>query len=227
MTETVDDTTTEEETVADAEGQEEETQEAPESEAKVDKEVLDKLVSEELKGIKGKLDKAFKERDEARKEAKKIQEEAKKAKIARLEEEGKELEALKLKNADLESQVSSLQEKADSIARDARLTQALSGLDFRNKKSQDMAFRDISSSLVRQDDGSWAIVDGTSIEDYVQSYSAHEDNSFLFKVKVSSGSGLPKSAGAGSESISNKSLFDLPQDQVLKMAAEGKLTRKK
>ena len=207
------------------EQQEEQQQESPKA---PDEALLKKLVAEELKDIKSKLDKAYKERDQARKDQAKLIEENKKAKLEALEKEGKELEALRIRYKEMEERLQDAESKNDALSRDVSLKNALSKYDFKNKKSSDLAFRDILNNLIKQEDGSWIAASGQSIDEYVAEYAIAEDNDFLFKPKRSSGTGsVGGSLPTGVKENKNVSLFDLPQSKILEMAAKGELKGRK
>ena len=193
-----------------------------------DEEKLQAMLDQKLSTIKASLDKAYKERDEARKESAKILEEAKKAKLKKMEEEGQALEAEKIKNKDLEEKLSSLNKQLETINRDMKVQASFQAIDqeFRNKRSASVAFKEVCESLVRQEDGSWTSIDGSSIEAVVAAFAKDEDNDFLFKPKKTSGSGIPAS-GEPAPPKAPSSLFKLSQAEVLKLAAEGKLPKRK
>jgi hypothetical protein len=196
--------------------------------ADVTEQKLKKLVAEELKDIKAKLDKAYKERDQARKDQAKLLDENKRAKLEALEKEGKELEALRIRYKEMEERLQEAEGKNDALSRDVSLKGALSKYDFKNTKSSDLAFRDILNNLVKQEDGSWIAVSGQSIDEYVTEYAMAEENDFLFKPKRSSGTGsVGGNLPTKSKENENVSLFDLPQSKILDMAAKGELKKRR
>jgi non-ribosomal peptide synthetase component F len=95
-------------------------------------------------------------------------------------------------------------------------------MTFRNDKAAEMAFREIVSNLVQTDDETWVHRSGVTVRDYCEAFSKDDEQSFLFKPKVSSGAGTQASKGTN-RSDGKKSLFDMSQAEVLKLAAEGKL----
>lgn len=193
------------------------------------KEAFDKLVkdqvAEALKPIKEKLDGAYGSRDEALKKLAEIEQEKKDAELKRLKEEGKHKEAHELEMATERAKTGILEKKNIELTRDIEVRQALSGLEFRNDNALEMAYREIVPQLVKNEQGIWMHRSGGSIRDHVKSFADAEANSFLFKVKSSSGAGT----GGGDLKIPDKSsgdkksLFSMSQDEVLKLAAEGKL----
>jgi len=187
---------------------------------------IDKLVQqaldEKLKDIKGNLDKAYNARDEALKKVAEFEQKEKEQELKRLQEEGKHREAFEMQLAEEKARREALEQENVKLSRDVSVRNALTGLDFRNEKAVEMAFKEITADLVRNDIGQWVHKDGTDLYSFVKSFAESEDNAFLFKQKVSTGGGFEAKNSDGS-SGTPKSLFDLPQDQVLKLAQEGKL----
>jgi hypothetical protein len=184
--------------------------------------LVENRVAESLKEIKAKLDKAYGARDEALRKAAELEQEKKQAEIARLKEEGKHKEASEIQIAELKAQNEALKGTNIKLTRDLDVRNHLSSLTFRSDKASEMAFKEITADLVQDEDGTWKHKSGVGVVDYIKAYAEDEANSFLFKQKQSSGSG---SGGVKtSASSENKSsLFELSQDEVLKLAAEGKL----
>lgn len=179
-------------------------------------------VQKRLAKMKENMDRMAKERDEALKEKNKIEQERKKAEIQRLEEEGKLKEAAELKAADLEAKLKLLEEENTKLTRDSVLQASLAGLEFRNERSRQMAYRDIVDQLVQNENGQWVHKSGTSINDFVLAYSKQEDNSFLFRVKSNTGAGTNNSAGQ-SDTTPKKKLSEMTTAEVLKLAQTGQL----
>ena len=198
------------------------------SQTQQDQDLIDRIVSEKvaegLKDMKAKLDNAYKARDEALAKIKDYERKEREAEIKRLEEEGKHKEAYEAKLADERAARENLEKQNTELTRDLRVKEALGRFEFRNERSQQMAFKEICSNLVRDDSGTWKHRSGASIDDYVSAFVKEEDNSFLLKVKNSSGSGTPAPKGP-SGGNGNKSIFEMSQADVLKMAAEGKLRK--
>jgi DNA repair exonuclease SbcCD ATPase subunit len=179
-------------------------------------------VQKRLAKMKENMDRMARERDEALKEKNKIEQERKKAEIQRLEEEGKLKEAAEMKAADLEAKLKLLEEENTKLTRDSVLQASLAGLEFRNERSRQMAYRDIVDQLVQNETGSWVHKSGVSINDYVNSYSKEEDNSFLFRVKSNTGAGTNTSAGTP-DTKQQKKLSEMSTAEVLKLAQTGQL----
>jgi len=152
------------------------------------KKMAKEIADEQLKPIKDKLDKAYKERDELATKASKAEEAARQAEIARLEEDGQELEALKLKNSDLLGRLNALEEQNTALTRDRIISDAVLSLDFRNESAKNMAIKEITDQLRQDEDGSWKHTSGISIRDFVEHYAKDEEKTFLFKPKNTSGS---------------------------------------
>lgn len=167
-----------------------------------------------LKNSLNALDKKYKE---ALKEKKAIEKAQRDSEIAALKKEGKELEAIQKERDDMEAELAVLREENISMKRDNVLDSALSGMEFKSKRSRDMARRDIVDNLVKNDDGSWSAKDGKSIDDYTASYFEDEDNRSLFlKAKTNSGTGVDtKDANKNITKETPKSVFDIPQSKFM------------
>lgn len=199
-----------------------------------DKDLVTKLVEEkvaaELASIKAKLDASYKARDEAVNKAAALADEKAKAELKRLEEEGKHKEAFEMRLAAANAQLAALEKSNTELSRDVAVRDALVGCSFRNDTAADMATREITSQLIKNDKGQWVHRSGIAIKDFVDAFSKSEEQSFLFKPKSSSGSGTGTGAGStglgagtGTPGDKKPSLFSLTQAQVLEMAAAGKL----
>ena len=105
--------------------------------------LLEKMVEERLAKVKANLDKAYSERDEALKRAVQLEEERKQQKLAALEAEGKHKEVAEMKLTELQEKLRIAEERNIKLTRDAAVRDALTGLDFRNERSQQMAYRDV------------------------------------------------------------------------------------
>ena len=88
-----------------------------------------------------------------------------------------------------------------------------------------MADREIIGQLVRDESGTWVHRSGVSVKDFVKTFAEVEDNAFLFKPKINNGTGN-SGAKPTNTSSDKKSLFEMSQEEVLKMAREGKLPGK-
>jgi hypothetical protein len=196
-----------------------------------DKELVEKLVNdrleESLKPIKEKLDKAFSARDKALEKVKEFEEKEKAANLKRLEEEGRYKEAADLQLAEERAKSKVLEQRNVELTRDNEVRQLLSALDLKNENATEMARREIVDQLIRNDQGTWVHRSGISVKEFVKAFAVDDDHSFLFKVKASSGSGGSGPSGKPDISDGNKSLFSRPQSEVLKLAAEGKLPKRK
>lgn len=210
--------------MADDTNQEEQSNTTTETNQTVD---IDKLVQakveEQLKDIKGKLDKAYGTRDETLKRLAEYEQREKEAELKRLQEEGKHKEAFELQLAEAKAQTEALQKRNVELTRDIDVRNALGSLDFRNESATEMAFREIVGQLVQNDTGSWSTRSGMSIKDFARTFSENPENEFLFKPKTSSGGG---SSPTKPTSESNKPLLSMSQEEILKLAAEGKLPRR-
>ena len=178
-------------------------------------------VAEELKEVKAKLDAAYGKRDEALQRVAEFEQKERDAEVARLQEEGKHREAFDLQLAEMKASRDALVKRNIELTRDIDTRNALAGFSFRNEKAAKMAFEEVTSQLVQNEAGEWVHKSGVAIKDFVKAFAENEDNAFLFKQKQNSGNGSqdPKPPQGGKP----KSLFEMSQDEVLKMAAEGKL----
>lgn len=185
--------------------------------------MINKLVEERLTKIKASLDKAYTERDAAVKERVRLEEEKKQARMKALEDEGKHKEVAEMKLAELTEKLALAESKVTELTRDSAVRNALSGLDFRSERSNQMAYRDIIDQLVQDPEtGAWIHKSGVSIKDYVSQYVKNEDNSFLFKPKNNSGGGS-NNMGGTPKLDPNKKLTDMTTEEMLQLAAAGKL----
>jgi vacuolar-type H+-ATPase subunit E/Vma4 len=186
-------------------------------------EMINRLVEERLSKIKSNLDKAYQERDTAVREKVRLEEEKKQAKMKSLEEEGKHKEVAEMKLAELQEKLAIAERKVTELSRDRAVRDSLTGLEFRNERSGQMAYRDIIDQLVQDPEtGAWIHKSGVSIKDFVQQYSKNEDNSFLFRTKTNSGTGAAGIDGTPKFN-SNKKITEMSTEEVLAAAAAGKL----
>lgn len=98
---------------------------------------------------------------------------------------------------------------------------------FRNANAMQMAFREIISNLVQDDKNNWVHRSGVSVQEYVDSFAKSEEQSFLFKAKVNSGSGSAANNGGNPAPSKPKSLLEMSQAEVIKLAEDGKLGKPK
>jgi len=202
-----------------------------EEQRKKDQEMIDKLVQERvdnsLKDIKSKLDNAYNSRDTALKKLAEFEQKEKEAEIKRLQEEGKFKEAFEMQLAEEKAKRETLEKRNVELTRDLDVKSVLNTYEFKNQKAINMAFSEISSQLVQNEQGVWVHRSGISIADFVKTFCDNEENAFLLKAKTNSGSGSSGSLPNNNlQSGTKKSLFEMSQDEVLQMAREGKLTRK-
>jgi len=198
-----------------------------------DADMVAKLVRDrldnELKPIKGKLDNAFKARDEALAKVAEFEKREREANLKQLEAEGKHREAFELRLAEERALNATLRAEVTKLSRDVSVKDALKSYSFRNDNAADMAFKEIVGNLVQNDQGQWVHRSGITVRDYCEAFSKDENQSFLFKQKANTGTGasaVSGTSGVPGSSTGKKSLFDMSQAEVLKMAAEGKIGRK-
>jgi len=213
-------TVIEEETV---ETVQEKTEQPEAPEAKTDEvDPIEAAVQDRLQQMKQNMDRMVRERDEALKKAAEVEQAQKAAEIERLEAEGKLKEALEMKLAEANAKLKVFEEENTKLNRDNVVNTQLATLEFRNERSRQMAQRDIVEQLVQNENGAWVHKSGSSIQEFIDSYSKSEDNSFLFRVKANSGAGT-STPSAPSQTDVTKSLSEMTSEEVLAMAAKGQL----
>lgn len=186
---------------------------------------IEAAAAEKLKPIKEKLDNAYKQRDEAVARAEKAEAEKRQRDLELLREQGKHEEAYKQELAEEKLRREKAERRNIELTRDLEVKSALSNFEFRNDKAASLAFQEITSNLVQNEQGQWVHRSGVAVRDYVQAFHKDDANGFLFKQKVNSGGGSTQNRSASPVEKPSR-LFDLSQDEVLKMAAEGKLPRR-
>jgi hypothetical protein len=194
-----------------------------------DSELIAKIVKErldtELANIKSKLDGAYKQRDESQAKVAAFEARERENTLKRLAEEGKHKEAYEMQLAEERAANAALAKRNTELSRDVSVRESLRSLSFRNDKAAQMAFQEITSNLVQDENKQWVHRSGISVKEYCDAFSKDEEQSFLFKAKMNSGAGTTTNGGSGNpaESTKSKSLFAMTQAEVIKMAAEGKL----
>jgi hypothetical protein len=192
----------------------------------VQKLVKDK-VTEAIKDIKSKLDNAYSARDDALRKLAELEQAKKEAELQRLKDEGKHKEVLELQLAEERTKREALEKRTIELTRDLDLRNALSGYEFRNDSATEMAYREIVGQLVQNEQGVWVHKSGVPMRDFVKQFAESENNSFLLKPKVSTGSGSSSVKNTNTSDNEKKSVFSMSQEEVLKLAREGKLPSRK
>ena len=196
-----------------------------------DSELVSKLVKErldaELAGIKASLNNAYKARDEMSAKVAAFEAREREANLKRLAEEGKHKEAYELQLAEERAANAALAKRNTELSRDVTVREALRDMQFRNGKAATMAFQEITSNLVQDENKQWVHRSGISIREYCEAFSKDDEQSFLFKAKVSSGAGTSSTNTNAGASAKPTSLFEMSQDEVIRLATEGKLPNKK
>jgi hypothetical protein len=187
--------------------------------------LVDEKVKEAVRDIKTKLDSAYNSRDEALRKLAEIETFRKQEEVKRLQEEGKHKEALEMQLAEERAQKAAYEKRVIELTRDMELRSALTNYTFKNDNAFNMAYREVVDQLVQDDKGIWKHKSGVPLKDYVRQFAEAEENAFLLKPKVSSGSGSSSTsrASTSSNTLEGKSVFSLSQEEVLKLAREGKL----
>lgn len=188
-------------------------------------EKLKAMVDEELKGIKSKLDVAFEARDKALARVAELEQSAKEAERERLKSEGKEKGAMELELAEERAKRETLEKRNVELTRNIDVNSELAKYEFKSERARKMAFNEVTSELVQDEKGLWSHKTGESIPDFIKKYTENADNAFLLKQKASNGAGLdtPRPSDVKTQP---KSLFEMTQAEVMKLASEGKLSRK-
>lgn len=154
-------------------------------------ELIEKAVNERLAPIKESLNSAYSERDEAKREAAAIKQQAHEAQLAALKEEGKESEALKLQLSDLQGKYDALLSKQTELSRDNTISDAIAGLEFKNDTARKLALAEISKDLVQDEAGNWVHKSGISVQEYADFMKSSDEYAFLIKQPTSSGPSEP------------------------------------
>ena len=185
---------------------------------------VEERVKEQIKDFKSKVDSAFEARDAALKKIAEFEKKEREAEVKRLKEEGKEREAYELQLAEQRARADALEKQNTELTRDVAVRGLLANLNFRNDKAVEMAYKEVIGNLVRDENNNWVHRTGIPIREYVKMFADSDDNAFLFKAKVSTGGGGsgPKKEGDTSSGDTG-SLFKKSQDEVIKLAMEGKL----
>jgi len=201
--------------------------EAPKENSVVDipENVLNQKIAEALKPIKEKLDNAYSARDEALSKVAEFEQKEKEAQLARLQEEGKYKEAYEMQLAEEKARREALEKRNVELTRDIDVNSELAKYDFRTAKAKNMAFQEVISDLVQNENGVWVHKSGVSVSDFVRTFSESDDNAFLFKQKASSGAGTITPTPSNPSATTSNSLYSMSQDEVLRLAAEGKLRK--
>jgi hypothetical protein len=197
------------------------------AEVTIPKDVLEAAVAAQLKDVKEKLDKAYGARDEALAKVAEKELKEREAEIARLTEEGKHKEAFDMQIAQERARAEALEKRVVELSRDSEVRTLLSGYAFRSDSASSMAFKEIVGDLIQNDKQQWVHKsNGKSLQDCIKGFLDDDANSFLLKPKANSGSGS-SSASSTNSSNTKKSIFEMSQEEVLALSAEGKLPRRR
>jgi hypothetical protein len=184
---------------------------------------IDTIVEARLKPIKEKLDAAFSERDKALERLRVLEKAERDAQLKRLEDDGKHREAYEIRLKEEREAREAAEARAVELTRDVQLKGILGNYKFRSEKASGMAYDEIVKDLVKDAKGTWVHKSGATMAEFVEAYGQNESNAFLFEPKVSKGSGGRGFKSASDTGAKPTSLFNVSQDDVIKMAAEGKL----
>jgi len=191
------------------------------------KQTVQKQVDEQLKDIKSKLDTVYTDRDDLKKKLKEKEDADRAAELKRLQDEGKHREAYEMQMKELNEKNTALETQNIELTRNVEVRQLLGTAEFRNDAAREMAFKEITGELLRDAKGIWMHKSGIPMKDFVKTFLENEANSFLLKPKTNSGGGSGGGGGGNNGGgDTNKSLFAMPQAEVIKLAAEGKLPKR-
>lgn len=160
-----------------------------------------------MDAMDAKVKKMEKEKAEAEKKARK-------AEIEAMKEAGKEMEALEAEKSDLQAEIDKFKTENIELRRDGRVDSAISSVEFRNARAKTNARRDIIDLLRQDEDGNWQSKSGDSISETARKYLEDEENNYLLKPKTNTGGNTKQKVTTKVED-SPKSVFDIPQDQML------------
>jgi hypothetical protein len=190
--------------------------------------LLEERIRQSLKPMKENMNSMAKQRDEALKKLAAIEAQQKEAEIASLKEQGKHEEAYQKQLIELQAKLEAAQEANTRLTRDQSLKDALTALEgkkFRNQRSFDLAFKEIVGQLVRDEDGNWKHRTGISIAEFVKTFANNEEYDFLFLPPENKGTGTSANSGVIRRDP-NKKLSQMDTNEVLRLAAEGKLGKR-
>ena len=181
-------------------------------------------VDKQLAKMKSNMDKMSSKLATLAKEKSDAEQKAKEDKVEQLKSDGKLQEALELEIESLKAKLATQNETNTKLSRDVVLATALDGLTFRNARSKTMAQDDIKNQLVQGDDGTWSHKSGASIKDFVETYKADSENSFLFKAKPNKGGSTnPNDSDSAPDTSKKVDITKLTGAEMLARAAAGDL----
>lgn len=191
-----------------------------------EEERIQAIVDRQLRIMKENMDKLDAKAKAAEERAEKLEKEKRDAALKKLEEEGKHKEAFELQLEEERAARKKAEAKSIRLSRDNAISDALRGMPFRNDKASQSAFNELQAEMVQDEEGEWKHKSGKSIRDAVKDFQKDDDNSYLFKVKSNTGTGdNPKTpVDTGNK---NKSILEMSEAEVLQLAREGKLPRRK
>lgn len=178
------------------------------------KSLVESMVSEELSGIKAKLNEAYSARDDAIKAKALLEEEKKTVVMKQLEEEGKHKELAELQMAEMSAKLEAMQKRNTELTRDHEVTSALRGIDFRSDVAAEMARDRVLAQAVQDENGIWKHKSGVSIKEFVDHFVKDDGNAFLLKPKINSGAGATNPAGTPDTTL-NKPITEMTTEEML------------
>jgi hypothetical protein len=180
-------------------------------------------VDEQLKDIKAKLNDAYSARDAANTKAAQLEEQRRAQEMEALTAAGKHTEVANMKIAALEEKLKLAESRITGYTRDHAVRDVMRGLEFRNDRSSEMAYRDVVDALVQNEQGEWVHKTGVAIKDFVASFAKDPENEFLFKPKTNTGSGTGTPTGGTPKLDPNKKLSQMTTEEMLALAGSGAL----
>jgi hypothetical protein len=183
---------------------------------------VEKLAEAKLAKMKANMDKMAEKLAKAEKDNADSVTAQKAEKMKRLEDEGKLTELAEMRATEAEAKVKVVQDENTQLKRDGVVNTALNSLEFKNDRSREMVRKDVIDQLAIDEDGNWTHKSGKSITEFVQEYSKDTDNEFLFRAKTNSGGGKTTNNGT-SDTNETKKISEMTSEEILKLAAKGKL----
>ena len=189
--------------------------------------IAEKLAEERLKEIKKNLDKAFKERDEEKKEKIAITAELEEARKAIIEKEGEYVQKIAEEKTKLEEENQLLKQRLSNQERTTVINNSLSDTRFVNSFAKDQAVEYLKNQVKQESDGKWRHSSGVDLQDYVDKVMQRDERmAFWFEPKTNSG---PRNNKSNNDNITSQGILDsdgkakFSTEQLLKMASRGQI----
>ena len=182
--------------------------------------LAEQLVAQEVAAMKEKLNEAYGRRDAAEKKAADQARQLREQELAAMEANGKAMEALQARLQDAEAARASLEAQLVTLTRDQEVGSLLDPAEFANSRSREIALREITSQLTKDESGRWVHRTGLDLRSFVTTFLKEPDNAFLLKSKTSTGAGVPSGKSGGT---TQKRLTEMTSAELLEAAQQGLL----